>query len=81
MKINESNFAFICFHLFCRIEPFQRVTSEKNTKILFVLAPGGILRSLPSPPAWLKAGIEAGDRFLIAWPSAFRKAIVEKSVF
>jgi hypothetical protein len=33
MQVNEGKIAFICFHLFFRIEPFQRVTSEKNKKI------------------------------------------------
>jgi hypothetical protein len=33
MKINESNFAFICFHLFFRIRTFQRVTADSNKKI------------------------------------------------
>jgi 1,4-dihydroxy-2-naphthoyl-CoA hydrolase len=29
-KENESNFAFICFHLFFRIGAFQRVTADSN---------------------------------------------------
>jgi hypothetical protein len=35
VQVNESKIAFICFHEFFRIEPFQRVTSEKNKKNSF----------------------------------------------
>jgi hypothetical protein len=33
VKTNESNFAFICFHLLFRIRTFQRVTADSNKKI------------------------------------------------
>jgi hypothetical protein len=33
MQRNESKIAFISFHKFFRIEPFQRITREKNKKI------------------------------------------------
>jgi hypothetical protein len=32
VKTNESNFAFICFHLLFRIRAFQRVTADSNKK-------------------------------------------------
>ena len=38
MKVKESKIAFICFLLLLRIEAFQRVTEEKNKKILFRLS-------------------------------------------
>jgi hypothetical protein len=37
VQINESKIAFIYFHKFFRIEPFQRVTSGKNKKICLSL--------------------------------------------
>jgi hypothetical protein len=67
MQINESKIAFICFHLFFGIGPFQWVAADKNKKSFAAFAGlEGLKRGL-SP---LSNGLAGGS----SYSSADRKS-------